>query len=73
LTIFMITHDLREGFALGSRLWVFDKMRHDPQQPNRYGAHITYDIPLDKGVALPDAVQQITARPVPSMSYQELA
>ena len=73
LTIFMITHDLREGFALGSRLWVFDKVRHDPQQPNRYGAHITYDIPLDKGVALPEVVNQVTSRPVPSMSYQELA
>ena len=24
LTVFMITHDLSEGFELGSRLWVFD-------------------------------------------------
>jgi NitT/TauT family transport system ATP-binding protein len=46
LTIFMITHDLKEGFYLGTRLWVFDKRRHDPQAPNRYGAAITYDIPL---------------------------
>jgi len=46
LTIFMITHDLKEGFELGSRLWVFDKVRNDPQQPNRFGANITYDIPL---------------------------
>ena len=49
LTIFMVTHDLKEGFALGSRLWVFDKLRHDPQQPLRYGARITYDIPLLHG------------------------
>ena len=48
LTIFMITHDLKEGFSLGSRLWVFDKIRHDPQAPDRWGASITYDIPLDK-------------------------
>ncbi|MGB3916571.1 MULTISPECIES: ABC transporter ATP-binding protein [Thiothrix] len=46
LTIFMITHDLKEGFYLGTRLWVFDKRRHDPQAPNRFGATITYDIPL---------------------------
>ena len=46
ITIFMITHDLKEGFHLGTRLWVFDKRRHDPQAPNRYGATITYDIPL---------------------------
>ena len=46
LNIFMITHDLAEGFHLGTRLWVFDKRRIDEQAPNRYGAAITYDIPL---------------------------
>ncbi|RCU45293.1 ABC transporter ATP-binding protein [Corallincola holothuriorum] len=48
LTVFMITHDLSEAFALGSRLWVFDKVRHDPQAPNAYGASITYDLPIHK-------------------------
>lgn len=46
LTIFMVTHDLQEGFYLGTRLWVFDKYRIDPHNPNRYGAQITYDIPV---------------------------
>jgi len=46
LTIVMVTHDLHEGFYLGTRLLVFDKVRHDPQQPNAYGACITYDIPV---------------------------
>ncbi len=46
ITIFMITHDLKEGFELGTRLLVFDKYRHDPDAPNRYGAKITYDIPV---------------------------
>ncbi|WAJ70181.1 ABC transporter ATP-binding protein [Catenovulum adriaticum] len=46
LTIFMVTHDIQEGFELGSRLWVFDKVRHDPQAPTSYGAQITYDLPL---------------------------
>jgi NitT/TauT family transport system ATP-binding protein len=46
LTIFMITHDLKEGFYLGTRLLVFDKYRVDPDAPNRYGATITYDIPV---------------------------
>lgn len=46
LTIFMVTHDLQEGFHLGSRLWVFDKTRHDPHAPNRFGSTITYDLPL---------------------------
>ena len=48
LTVFMVTHDLKEGFSLGSRLWVFDKWRHDPHAPNAYGAQVTYDLPLSK-------------------------
>ncbi len=46
ITIFMITHDLYEGFHLGTRLLVFDKYRVDPDSPNRFGATITYDIPV---------------------------
>lgn len=48
MTVFMVTHDLPEGFNLGTRLLVFDKLRHDPQVPNAYGAGITYDIPLNE-------------------------
>ncbi|EWH09053.1 ABC transporter ATP-binding protein [Catenovulum agarivorans DS-2] len=46
LTIFMVTHDIQEGFELGSRLWVFDKVRQDLQAPHAYGACVTYDIQL---------------------------
>jgi NitT/TauT family transport system ATP-binding protein len=48
LTVFMVTHDLSEGFHLGTRLLVFDKVRCDPHAPQAYGARITYDIPLHK-------------------------
>ncbi|MBF0256191.1 MAG: ATP-binding cassette domain-containing protein [Gammaproteobacteria bacterium] len=48
LTVFMVTHDLKEGFYLGTRLWVFDKIRHDPQAPQAFGATITYDIPVGR-------------------------
>lgn len=52
MTIFMVTHDIHEAFKLGTRLLVFDKIRHDPQAPQAYGATITYDLPLDSpGVA----------------------
>jgi NitT/TauT family transport system ATP-binding protein len=44
----MITHDLKEGFYLGTRLWVFDKIRLDRDNPNAYGACITYDIAVGK-------------------------
>lgn len=47
LTVFMVTHDLAEGFTLGTRLLVFDKPRLDPQHPEAYGARITYDIALN--------------------------
>ena len=46
MTIFMVTHDIQEAFKLGTRLLVFDKVRHDPQAPQAYGATITYDLPL---------------------------
>jgi NitT/TauT family transport system ATP-binding protein len=46
MSIFMITHDIKESFQLGTRLLVFDKVRHDPQAPDAYGARITYDLRL---------------------------
>lgn len=48
LTVFMVTHDLAEGFHLGTRLLVFDKPRVDPQAPKAYGAKITFDIKLNQ-------------------------
>ena len=51
MTIFMVTHDIAEAFKLGTRLIVFDKVRHDPHDPSRYGATITYDLPLRRPTA----------------------
>jgi NitT/TauT family transport system ATP-binding protein len=42
----MVTHEISEAFRLGTRLIVFDKVRHDPQHPNAFGATITYDLKL---------------------------
>ena len=44
MTVFMVTHDLREAFKLGTRVLTFDKVRHDPHAPEAYGATITYDL-----------------------------
>jgi NitT/TauT family transport system ATP-binding protein len=46
MTIFMVTHNLQESFALGTRLLVFDKVRVDPQEPDAFGATVTFNIPL---------------------------
>ncbi len=62
LTIFMVTHDLKEAFELGSRLLVFDKVRHDPQAPGAYGANITYDIPLSHATTHPSVYRAVGQR-----------
>ena len=56
MTVFMVTHDIHEAFKLGTRVLVFDKIRHDPDAPEAYGATITYDLKLNRNsrVAVPD-------------------
>ncbi|MEL6479384.1 MAG: ATP-binding cassette domain-containing protein [Pseudomonadota bacterium] len=49
MTVFMVTHDLEEGFKLGDRVLVFDKPRWDPHEPEAYGATITYDFDARDG------------------------
>ncbi|WP_395397024.1 ATP-binding cassette domain-containing protein [Novosphingobium sp. BL-8A] len=46
LTIVMVTHDIREAFTLGTRVLAFDKRRHDPHAPHRFGATVVYDLAL---------------------------
>lgn len=48
LTIIMVTHDIKEAFSLGTRVLAFDKRRHDPHAPHRFGATAVYDLTLDK-------------------------
>lgn len=69
LTVFMVTHDIKEGFYLGTRLWVFDKLRHDLQAPNRYGAGITYDLPV--GQLDSSMYQEISANIQPTQKSNE--
>ena len=56
LTIVMVTHDIGEAFKLGTRVLAFDKRRHDPHAPHRFGATVTYDLPLDRKNPPPPAL-----------------
>lgn len=51
LTVIMVTHDLKEAFGLATRVLTLDKRRHDPHAPDRYGATVVFDLPLDRKVA----------------------
>jgi len=53
MTIVMVTHDIKEAFGLATRLIALDRMRHDPQAPERFGAKITYDLDLTRDSAVP--------------------
>jgi NitT/TauT family transport system ATP-binding protein len=53
MTVIMVTHDIREAFALGTRLIALNHYRADPHAPGRYGATITYDLDLNRDTAVP--------------------
>lgn len=57
LTVLMVTHDIKEAFKLGTRLLSFDKRRHDPHAPHRYGSTTVYDVALDRK-AKPEAIDE---------------
>lgn len=65
LTVFMVTHDLSEGFELGTRLLVFDKPRVDPHEPDLYGAKITFDLPVGHRSKADSIVGEINVKPNP--------
>jgi len=46
MTVVMVTHDLREAFALATRIIAFDRPRNRPEERERYGATVTNDIAL---------------------------
>jgi NitT/TauT family transport system ATP-binding protein len=44
LTVVMVTHDLSEAFALGTRIIAFERPRNRPEEAERYGARLSADI-----------------------------
>ena len=67
MTVIMVTHDLKEAFNLGTRVVAFDKVRHDPQAPGRFGARVTYDLDLTREGAVPVLG---FVKPLPMMAAQ---
>src|ERR1700742_3852137 len=55
ITVFMVSHDLKEAFTLATRVLTFDRVRIDPDAPGRFGATITFDLPLAKKAAFTEA------------------
>ena len=53
MTIVMVTHDIKEAFGLATRLIALDRVRRDPQAPERFGAKITYDLDLTRDSVVP--------------------
>ncbi len=74
MTVIMVTHDIKEAFALGTRLIVLDRARHDPQAPGRYGAIVTYDLDLERTRRRPAGETSDAARRerIPSQSHGAL-
>ncbi|MBF6058551.1 ABC transporter ATP-binding protein [Thiomicrorhabdus heinhorstiae] len=66
ITIVMVTHDLKEGFYLGTRLWVFDKANHYSVNKNQ-GSTLIYDLPI--GNNEPELYRELDNRIHPVESF----
>ncbi len=53
MTVIMVTHDIKEAFALGTRLIALNHTRIDAQAQGRYGATVTYDFDLNRDTPVP--------------------
>ncbi len=58
MTVFMVSHDLREAFYLGTRIIAFDRVRNRPEEQQRYGARIVFDAPLEPSAPIKQRIRE---------------
>ena len=46
ITVFMVSHDLKEAFYLGTRIIAFERPERPDSDKNRYGAKVSFDVTL---------------------------
>ena len=58
MTVFMVSHDLREAFYLGTRVVAFDKPEGAADEPERFGARITFDVDLEPSAPIKEKIRE---------------
>ena len=75
MTVFMVSHDLREAFYLGTRVIAFDRDREaqDPEDAKHFGARITLDVGLDPADPIKDKIRETEGDALVPELEEELA
>jgi len=58
MTVFMVSHDLKEAFYLGTRVIAFERPNRPASDQNRYGAKIAFDVSLDPAGPIKDKIRE---------------
>ena len=53
MTVFMVSHDLKEAFTLATRVIALDRRRNRPEEVGAYGATVTFDIDVHRSAKAP--------------------
>ncbi len=58
MTVFMVSHDLKEAFYLGTRVIAFERPNRPASDSQRYGAKIGFDVTLDPAGPIKDKLRE---------------
>ncbi len=57
MNVFMVTHDVKEAFALATRVLTLDKVRNEADTAGNGGATVVLDLPLDRKAERGELIQ----------------